>query len=93
VPRPKGTIARGYGATHRTTRRALLPTAYGSPCTRCGRLILVGDAIDLDHTDDRTAYLGFAHATCNRSAGATLGNRVRALTRRLRQATYQSRQW
>jgi len=30
--------------------------------------MLAGQAIDLDHTDDRTGYRGFSHAECNRRA-------------------------
>jgi hypothetical protein len=40
---------------------------------RCGRPILPGQPWDLDHSDDRVAYLGAAHRRCNRSAGGRLG--------------------
>ena len=66
-----------YGAQHRALRQALLPLAPGSPCTRCGRTLTVDDLVDLDHTDDRTGYLGWAHASCNRRAGAIRGNKAR----------------
>ncbi|MFE6845059.1 hypothetical protein [Streptomyces sp. NPDC057686] len=36
-----------------------------------------GELLDLDHADDG-GYLGWAHASCNRSAGAARGNRLRA---------------
>jgi hypothetical protein len=55
----------------------MLPYAVGSACVRCGRPILVGQPVDLDHTDDRTTYLGWSHAACNRRAGARLGNHRR----------------
>ena len=42
-----------------------------------GRLIAAGEPIDLDHTDDGTAYLGWAHAACNRRAAAIKGNKAR----------------
>lgn len=66
-----------YGSQHRAIRRRMLPFAVGQRCVRCGEPIREGQAIDLDHTDDGTGYLGFACASCNRSAGATAGNRAR----------------
>jgi hypothetical protein len=66
-----------YGAHHRRLRAALLPFAPGSLCTRCRRPIEAGQAVDLDHTDDGTAYAGWAHASCNRRAGAIKGNKAR----------------
>lgn len=60
---------RGYGYEHQRMRRALLPSMPGSSCTRCGKTLREGDKVDLDHNDDRTGYLGFSHASCNRSAG------------------------
>lgn len=64
---------RGYGREHQELRARLLPHAYGQPCTRCGREMVEGQALDLDHTDDRTGYAGFAHAFCNRQAGGRRG--------------------
>lgn len=73
-PKVKGnTTARGYGSAHQKLRAKLLPHAYGKPCTRCGKPMLQGQALHFDHTDDRTGYLGFAHADCNRKAGARKG--------------------
>lgn len=63
----------GYGGQHQAIRRALLPTAVGQICCRCGRPITAGQAVDLDHTDDRAGYRGLAHSRCNRSAGGRLG--------------------
>jgi hypothetical protein len=63
----------GYGGPHQATRRALLPDAYGRRCPRCGLPMLPGQALDLDHTDDRAGYLGMSHAICNRRAGGRLG--------------------
>jgi hypothetical protein len=77
------TTARGYGHQHQQLRRALLPFAYGQTCHHCGNTMLPGQALDLDHTDDRTGYRGMAHATCNRRAGARKANqRSRAVQRR-----------
>jgi hypothetical protein len=58
---PKGD--RGYGYQYQKLRKALLPSAYGTPCVRCGELMLPGQ---LDHDDwDRTKLKGFAHRECN----------------------------
>lgn len=88
MPRPGGTTARGYGHDHQKLRAALLPYAYGQACTRCGRTMQPGQALDLDHTDDRSGYSGFAHRSCNRSAGAIKGNATRRAPR-----TEVSRAW
>lgn len=74
------TTDRGYGAEHQRVRKALLAEAIGQPCHHCGLPMLPGQALDLDHTADRTAYRGFAHASCNRSEGARRGNKGRKRT-------------
>ncbi len=74
MPRKGSSDSRGYGAAHQRARRELLPYAWGKPCTRCGQPLVRGDLVDLDHSEDRTHYLGFAHRTCNRSAGAQKRN-------------------
>lgn len=81
MPKPGKTAARGYGAEHQRLRRAMLPTAVGSACTRCGLTIERGQAIDLDHSDDREGYTGFAHSICNRAAGGRKGNQPTPLGR------------
>jgi hypothetical protein len=43
--------------------------------------MLPGQALDLDHRDDRAGYLGMSHSTCNRQAGARLGNARRRARR------------
>lgn len=69
--KPKGsTAARGYGYGHERLRKALLPSAYGQPCHHCGQTMLRSQALDLDHTPDRSGYRGMAHASCNRRDGA-----------------------
>lgn len=63
------TTQRGYGHKHQKARRAYVEAfRSGDPCARCGDP-MVGDAslFDLDHTDDRTGYLGLSHRECNRS--------------------------
>lgn len=78
-PHLASAAARGYDYEHvklgRAARAALVP---GTPCPRCGEPMTPDQALDLDHTDDRQGYLGLSHASCNRSHGATLGNRMRA---------------
>ena len=69
VTRP-GSTQRGYGARHKALRKQLLPHAVGRACSRCGKPMEAGQALHLDHTDDRRGYKGFAHAECNdRAAG------------------------
>jgi hypothetical protein len=65
---PGETTRRGYGSQHQRLRATLLPRAIGTPCSRCGEPMLAGQALDLDHTDDRRGYKGFSHAECNRRA-------------------------
>lgn len=68
----KTTTQRGYGRTHQILRerwKRLLKHEGELPCTRCGKAVHPEDQWELDHTDDRTAYLGIAHASCNRRAG------------------------
>lgn len=78
------TTDRGYGSEHQAIRKALLADAYGQACPHCGFPMLQGQSLDLDHTADRTAYRGFAHASCNRSEGARRGNAKRRRSRELK---------
>lgn len=68
------TTARGYGYDHARIRKARLASAYGTPCARCGEVMVEGEPLDLDHNDDRDGYRGFSHRRCNRAAGARKGN-------------------
>jgi len=81
APRKAKTAARGYGAAHQAKRAKLLAAAYGQPCARCGRPMLQGQALDLDHSDDRTGYAGFSHRRCNEQAGGRKGARQRVAQR------------
>lgn len=67
-----------YGSQHQALRRALMKTAYGSPCARCGEPMLPGQRLHLDHRDDGDGYLGMSHLRCNTRAGAVKTNRERA---------------
>jgi hypothetical protein len=72
-----------YRGRHRRLSELLRSQAYGQPCCRCNQPMLPGQPLDLDHSDaDPTRYRGVAHAHCNRSAGATKGNRQRTTPRR-----------
>lgn len=71
-----------YGGRHQSIRRKALSAAIGQPCARCGRLMRAGQQLDLDHSDDRTGYIGFSHAVCNRRAGGALGAARKAAARK-----------
>lgn len=90
---PGDTTTRGYGHQHQRARKAALKALRdGDPCTRCHQPMWRAQAaqLDLDHTEDRGAYAGLAHATCNRAAGARKRNRQRTTTPPV---TRYSRQW
>ena len=76
VPSRGTTTAKGYGSTHQATRKrwAHQIALGGVDCARCGRPIAPTEPFDLDHSDDRSTYLGPSHARCNRRAGATKTN-------------------
>lgn len=82
------TSTRGYGAAHQAQRGKWRSTveAGHATCARCGQPIAPGTPWDLGHTDDRTAWTGPEHASCNRSAGgrngAAVSNARRAMTER-----------
>jgi hypothetical protein len=89
----KSTFAKagGYGYQHTKIRRAFLAVWIpGDPCIRCG-LPMWGPAskINLGHNDDRSAYLGLEHESCNKSDGAKRGNALRSGTDGVRR----SRKW
>lgn len=68
IPRRGSTTARGYGSTHQATRKhwARLVAAGVVDCARCGLPIHPDEPFDLDHSDDRTTYIGVSHRRCNR---------------------------
>lgn len=83
---PGATVARGYGADHKRTRRYWEPivAAGNAYCCedRCinpgGRWIAPGEPWHLAHEIDRKGYKGPAHKACNLSEAGTRGNKMRA---------------
>ena len=67
-----------YGSAHQAVRAATIEGAVGTPCARCKVPIMEGQQVHLDHRDGGNGYLGFSHARCNVSAGASRGNSMRA---------------
>ncbi|MDO4240763.1 hypothetical protein [Micrococcus sp.] len=65
------TTSRGYGASHQRMRAKYLPlvAAGRAVCARCGERIEPQDLWELDHSDDRSTYIGPSHQACNRRAG------------------------
>jgi hypothetical protein len=79
----RGTTARGYGWRHQQERKRWAPLVAAGlgVCVRGGHPIPPGMPWDLDHTDDRTGYLGISCRRCNRQAGARRGNAARSTRR------------
>lgn len=82
MPKAGGTVARGYGPAHRKAQAqvaARLKAAGALPCADpapgCPGLVQLGQRWDLAHDhQDRSRYLGAAHARCNRWWAAFLTN-------------------
>lgn len=76
-----------YGYQHKRLRARWAKTLRENgavECARCGGLIYDGEPFDLGHPQGADVALGGdgsgsapEHPRCNRSAGATLGNRLR----------------
>lgn len=73
--------SKAYGRAHQLKRALMLPDAVGKPCRRCGKPMLPGQALDAGHPEGRALAQdpssradAMEHASCNRAAGATLGN-------------------
>lgn len=87
-------------AFHKRLRRTLIGQLKASPgsmaCPRCGGLLDATMDLHLDHTDDRTGYLGLSHALCNLRAGQAISSaNVRGKPRNLtpqQQAAIRTRQ-
>lgn len=67
--------SRTWGHRKERKRVAAHIASGTATCSRCGAPIRPGDAWHLDHTDDRTGYLGPSCATCNTSAGGRAAHR------------------
>jgi hypothetical protein len=74
----ESTTARGYGAQHQHERAKWVAVveAGDAMCARCHQPIKADQPFDLDHTDDRTGYIGPSHVACNRAAGGRSGAAV-----------------
>ena len=89
-----GTTARGYGAEHIKARaKAWAALPDWSACVRCGGVLWkhakefdskgrIRSAIQYDHNDQRTGYLGFSHRECNHLHGVRKGGQTTVARRR-----------
>jgi hypothetical protein len=83
---PGATTRRGYGGDHQRERRrwkVVVERGDGPACTRCGFPVLAHQAWHLDHSEDRTEWLGVAHRLCNLRAGGRKAHRVGRAVRRV----------
>ena len=78
MTRRQNTTQRGYGNAHQKLRKQVeIAVDCGEACcARCAQPIRPGEPWHLDHDDDdRQAYIGPSHATCNTRAGAAKARR------------------
>lgn len=69
-------------AKWKPTVDAGLATCHAKRCLMSSRIIVPdytkrGDGWDVGHSEDRSRWTGPEHARCNRSEGATRGNKAR----------------
>ena len=79
---PRGTPQeRGYGKAHRQARARWkrLVDSGEAHCCRCGGPIPPKSEFHLDHTADRSGYLGVSHPRCN----VAWANKARAAPKRV----------
>ena len=78
-----GGMTNKYWGPHRRYVDQFRRFAYGKPCSRCGRPMLAGQRLHLDHADDGKGYIGghpansFSHEHCNTRAGQMKGEALR----------------
>jgi hypothetical protein len=93
------TTQRGLGWAHQRLRARLLPTAWYTLCPLgCGKLMLPGQDLDLDHPlpralGGRAGQGRMAHRHCNRSKGSTFGHALRASRKQGSRIRTKSRRW
>jgi hypothetical protein len=87
------TGSRGYGLSHKAERArwSRKVDAGVVDCARCAQPIEPGRPWDLGHNDERTAWTGPEHRSCNRKAGGANGALVTNAMRRTSVRT--SRDW
>jgi hypothetical protein len=72
-------VSSSQSTAHRAERKrwaAMLDEEGSLPCTRCQYPVTRDQLWHLDHSEDRSGYLGVAHARCNLQAGAAKSNRM-----------------
>jgi hypothetical protein len=73
-----------YRGAHQAIRKALMPYSIGRPCHFCGKPMLPGQVLDLDHRPDGGGgYRGMSHAVCNRRDGGKRAKLGRTNRRKL----------
>jgi hypothetical protein len=90
---PGGTTKGGWGNQHQKLRKALLPSAYGTPCVRCGQPMQPWQELHLDHNDTRTGWLGFSHRACNLRAAAKKARAIQLYGKRPRPTATDAHRW
>jgi hypothetical protein len=93
VPSLGTTGSRGYGLSHKAERARWEPQVDSGlvRCARCTEPIEPGRPWDLGHNDERTAWTGPEHRTCNRRAGGSNGALVTNAMRGT--GVHTSREW
>jgi hypothetical protein len=87
------TAARGYGWGHQAERARWAPKVDAGlvDCARCKERLEPGRPWDLGHNDERTAWTGPEHVSCNRKAGGRNGALVTNASRV--ETAHTSREW